>query len=105
DSIPMSTLIQLLQRIFKHSLIQVFHSSMLVDEDCNVCEDASACLSKDNAVNQKSVRNNDQVLLEDRYGLFDSEVVCRDSKEDNENQSANVSICDHYAMIKVHEET
>ncbi|GKD14757.1 hypothetical protein Tco_1199164 [Tanacetum coccineum] len=75
-----------------------------VDEDCNVCEDASACLSKDNAVNQKSVGNNDQVLLEDGDGLFDSEAGCRDSEEDNENQPANVSIRDLYAMIKVHEE-
>ncbi|GKF48577.1 hypothetical protein Tco_0141828, partial [Tanacetum coccineum] len=33
----------------------------LVDQECNVCEDASACLCKDNAVNQKSVGNNDQV--------------------------------------------
>ncbi|GKE14710.1 hypothetical protein Tco_1422287, partial [Tanacetum coccineum] len=76
----------------------------LVDEDCNVCEDASAGLSKDNAVNQKSVGNNDQVLLEDGDGLFDSEAGCRDSEEDNENQPANVSIRDLYAMIKVHEQ-
>ncbi|GJR76400.1 hypothetical protein Tco_0088765 [Tanacetum coccineum] len=57
----------------------------LVDEECNVCEDASAFLCKDNAVNQKSVGNNDQVLLEDRDGLFDSEAGCRDTEEDNEN--------------------
>ncbi|GJX36564.1 hypothetical protein Tco_0248121 [Tanacetum coccineum] len=76
----------------------------LVDQECNVCEDASACLCKDNAVNQKSVGNNDQVLLEDGDGLFDSEAGCRDSEEDNENQPANVSIRDLYAMIKVHEQ-
>nr|GFC53646.1 hypothetical protein [Tanacetum cinerariifolium] len=49
-------------------------------------------------------RNNDQLLLEDGDGLFDLEVGCRNSKEDNENQPANVSIRDLYAMIKVHEE-
>ncbi|GJW51816.1 hypothetical protein Tco_0093167 [Tanacetum coccineum] len=76
----------------------------LVDEDCNVCEDASAGLSKDNAVNENFVGNNDQLLLEDGDGLFDSEVGCRNSKEDNENQPANVSIHDLYAVIKVHEE-
>ncbi|GJX78966.1 hypothetical protein Tco_0327115 [Tanacetum coccineum] len=76
----------------------------LVDEDCNVCEDASAGLFKDNAVNKKSIGNNDQVLLEDGYGLFNSEAGCRDSEEDNENQPTNVSIHDLYAMIKVHEE-
>nr|GEY95411.1 phospholipase-like protein [Tanacetum cinerariifolium] len=64
----------------------------LVDEDCNVCDDASAGLSKDNVVNEKSVGNNDQLLLEDGNGLFDSEAGCRNSEEDNENQSANVSI-------------
>ncbi|GJV67306.1 phospholipase-like protein [Tanacetum coccineum] len=72
-----------------------------VDEDCNVCEDASAGLSKDEIVNDK---NNDQLLLEDGDGLFDSEAGCRNSEEDNENQPANVSIRDLYAMIKVHEE-
>ncbi|GJU74979.1 hypothetical protein Tco_1266384 [Tanacetum coccineum] len=74
----------------------------LVDEDCNVCEDAFVGLSKDNAVNEKSVGNNDQLLLEDGDGIFDSEAGCRNSKEDNENQSANVSIRDLYAVIKVH---
>ncbi|GJX54881.1 hypothetical protein Tco_0284778 [Tanacetum coccineum] len=72
-----------------------------VDEDYNVCEDASASLSKDEILNDK---NNDQVLLEDGDGLFDSEAGCRDSEEDNENQLANVSIRDLYAMIKVHEQ-
>ncbi|GJU35471.1 phospholipase-like protein [Tanacetum coccineum] len=72
----------------------------LVDEDCNVCEDASAGLSKDNAVNEKSVGNNDQLLLEDGDGLFDSEAGCRNSEEDNENQPANVSIRDLYAVVK-----
>nr|GEV39568.1 hypothetical protein [Tanacetum cinerariifolium] len=76
----------------------------LVDEDCNVCEDDSAGLSKDNVVNEKSFRNNDELLLEDGDGLFDSEASCRYSKEDNENQLANVSIRDLYAVIKVHEE-
>ncbi|GJX16555.1 phospholipase-like protein [Tanacetum coccineum] len=75
----------------------------LVDEDCNVCEDASAGLSKDN-VNEKSVGINDQLLLEDGDGLFDSEAGCRNIKKDNENQSANVSIRDLYAVIKLHEE-
>ncbi|GJT17198.1 hypothetical protein Tco_0875904 [Tanacetum coccineum] len=76
----------------------------LVDEDYNVCEDASAGLSKDNVVNEKSVRNNDQLLLEDGDGLFDSEAGCRNSEEDNENQPANVSIRDIYALVKLHEE-
>ncbi|GJX01628.1 receptor-like protein kinase FERONIA [Tanacetum coccineum] len=76
----------------------------LVDEDCNVCDDAFAGLSKDNAVNEKSVGNNDQLLLEDGDGLFDSEAGCRNSEEDNENQPANVSIRDLYAVIKGHEE-
>nr|GEV59745.1 hypothetical protein [Tanacetum cinerariifolium] len=76
----------------------------LVDEDCNVCDDASAGLSKDNVVNEKSVGNNDQLLLEDGNGLFDSEAGCRNSEEDNENQSANVSIRNLYVVIKVHEE-
>ncbi|GKC92799.1 hypothetical protein Tco_1158241, partial [Tanacetum coccineum] len=75
-----------------------------VDEDCNVCEDASAGLSKDNVVNEKSIGNNDQLLLEDGDGLFDSEAGCRNSEENNENQPANVSIRDLYAMVKVHEE-
>ncbi|GKE72936.1 hypothetical protein Tco_1534977, partial [Tanacetum coccineum] len=76
----------------------------LVDEDCNVCKDASAGLSKDNAVNEKSVGNNDQLLLEDGDGLFYSEAGCRNSEEDNENQPANVSIRDLYAVVKVHKE-
>ncbi|GJV13333.1 hypothetical protein Tco_1354874 [Tanacetum coccineum] len=76
----------------------------LVDEDCNMCEDASAGLSKDNAVNENFVGNNDQLLLEDGDGLFDSEAGCRNSEEDNENQPANVSIHDLYAVVKVHEE-
>ncbi|GJU62901.1 hypothetical protein Tco_1244736 [Tanacetum coccineum] len=74
----------------------------LVDEDCNLCEDASASLSKDNAVNEKAVGNNDKLLLEDRDGLFDIEAGCRNSEEDNENQPANVSMRDLYAVIKVH---
>nr|GEU47620.1 phospholipase-like protein [Tanacetum cinerariifolium] len=76
----------------------------LVDGDCNVWDDAFAGLSKDNVVNEKSVGNNDQLLLEDGDGLFDSEAGCRNSEEDNENQPTNVSICDLYAVIKVHEE-
>nr|GEU49328.1 phospholipase-like protein [Tanacetum cinerariifolium] len=76
----------------------------LVDEDCNVSDDASASLSKDNAINEKSVGNNDHLLLEDGDGLFDLEADCRNSEEDNENQPTNVSICDLYAVIKVHEE-
>ncbi|GKA61342.1 hypothetical protein Tco_0760749 [Tanacetum coccineum] len=78
----------------------------LVDEDCNVCEDASAGLSKDNAVNEKSVGNNDQLLLEDGDGLFDFKIGpgYRNSEEDNENHPANVSIRDLYAVVKVHEE-
>nr|GEU38853.1 transposase, MuDR, MULE transposase domain protein [Tanacetum cinerariifolium] len=46
----------------------------LVNEDCNVCDDASVGFSKDNAVNEKSVRNNDQLLLEDGDVLFDLEA-------------------------------
>ncbi|GJU08127.1 phospholipase-like protein [Tanacetum coccineum] len=76
----------------------------LVDENCNVCKDACASLSKDNAVNEKSVGNNDQLLLEDGNGLFDSEVGCRNSEEDNENQPANVSIRDLYVVVNDHEE-
>ncbi|GKD81543.1 hypothetical protein Tco_1348382, partial [Tanacetum coccineum] len=76
----------------------------LVDEDCNVCEDASAGLSKDNVVNEKSVGNNDQLLLEDGDGLFDLKAGCRNSEEDNENQPANVSIRDLYIVVKVHGE-
>nr|GEU30425.1 phospholipase-like protein [Tanacetum cinerariifolium] len=45
-----------------------------VDEDCNVCEDASAGLSKHNVVNEKSFGNNDDLLLEDGDGLFDSKA-------------------------------
>nr|GEX71310.1 phospholipase-like protein [Tanacetum cinerariifolium] len=37
-------------------------------------------------------------------GLFDSEADCRNSKEDNENQLANVSIRNLYAVFKVHKE-
>nr|GEW16499.1 hypothetical protein [Tanacetum cinerariifolium] len=62
------------------------------DEDCNMCEDASAGLSKDSVVNKKSVGNNDHLLLEDGDGLFYSEAGCKNSEEDNENQPANVSI-------------
>ncbi|GKB52768.1 hypothetical protein Tco_0903521 [Tanacetum coccineum] len=75
-----------------------------VDEDCIVCEDASAGLSKDQILNDKLVDRECNVLLEDRDGLFDSEAGCRDSEEDNENQPANLSIRDLYAMIKVHEQ-
>ncbi|GJZ67164.1 phospholipase-like protein [Tanacetum coccineum] len=75
-----------------------------VDEDCNVCEDASAGLSKDEILNDKLVDQECNVLLEDGDGLFDSEAGCRDSEEDNENQPANVSIRDLYSMIKVHEQ-
>nr|GEW82034.1 putative copia-type protein [Tanacetum cinerariifolium] len=52
----------------------------LVDEDCNVCEDASAGLSKDNVVNENYFRNNDELLLEDVDGLFDSEACCRNKR-------------------------
>ncbi|GJY35488.1 hypothetical protein Tco_0420866 [Tanacetum coccineum] len=76
----------------------------LIPNNCNVCEDASVGLSKDNVVNEKFVGNNDQLLLEDGDGLFDSEAGCRNSEEDNENQPANVSIRDLYAVVKVHEE-
>nr|GEY47569.1 hypothetical protein [Tanacetum cinerariifolium] len=72
-----------------------------VDDDYNVCEDASAGLSKDEIVNDK---NNDVLLLEDVNGLFDSKACYRNSEEDNANQPANVSIRDHYIVIKVHEE-
>nr|GEV34902.1 phospholipase-like protein [Tanacetum cinerariifolium] len=60
----------------------------LVDEDCNVCEDASAGLSKHNVMNEKSFGNNDEILLEDGDGLFDSKAGCRNNEEDNKNQQA-----------------
>nr|GEX87878.1 hypothetical protein [Tanacetum cinerariifolium] len=62
-----------------------FVNDKLVDEDCNVCEDASAGLSKDNDVNEKSFGNHDELLLEDGDGLFNLEASCRNSEEDNEN--------------------
>nr|GEZ19949.1 hypothetical protein [Tanacetum cinerariifolium] len=57
----------------------------LVDEECNVYEDAYRGLTKDNAVNEKSFGNNDELLLEDGDGLFDSQAGYRNSEEDNEN--------------------
>nr|GEV66184.1 hypothetical protein [Tanacetum cinerariifolium] len=58
----------------------------LVDEDYNVYDDASAGLSKDNAVNEKSVGNNDQLLMEDGDGLFDSKAGCRNKRLLKEKQ-------------------
>nr|GEX98513.1 phospholipase-like protein [Tanacetum cinerariifolium] len=80
----------------------------LVDEDCNLYEDASAGLSKDNVVNEKSFGNNDELLLEDGDGLFDSEADCRNSGAANDPMSIcsrtdmhNVEIgCDGMAIDK-----
>ncbi|GKD52802.1 phospholipase-like protein, partial [Tanacetum coccineum] len=68
-----------------------------VDKDCNVFEDASTGLSKDEIVNNKLVD-------EDCNVCQDASAGCRNSEEDNENEPANVSIRDLYAVIKVHEE-
>nr|GEU91163.1 hypothetical protein [Tanacetum cinerariifolium] len=70
-----------------------------VDEDYNVCEDASVGLSEDEIVNDKLVDEDCNV-----YDDASAEAGWRNSKEDNENQSAYVSIRDLCAMIKVHEE-
>ncbi|GJR12438.1 hypothetical protein Tco_0795090 [Tanacetum coccineum] len=93
------------QRRFKHGLIQVFHSSMVllsedgkgcgddsvlvskdnsVDEDCNVCEDASAGLSKDEIVNDKLVDEDCNVCEDASAGLSKDNVVNEKSVGNND---------------------
>ncbi|GKA96303.1 hypothetical protein Tco_0818398, partial [Tanacetum coccineum] len=74
----------------------------IVDEDGKGCEDDYVLVSKDNSVDEDC--NVCEGASTDGDGLFDSEAGCRNSKEDNENQSANVSIHDLYVMVKVHEQ-
>nr|GEV68957.1 hypothetical protein [Tanacetum cinerariifolium]GEV99538.1 hypothetical protein [Tanacetum cinerariifolium] len=66
-----------------------------VVEDSNVCEVASAGLSKDEIVNDKLV-DEDCNVCDDAS----AKAGCRNSEEDNKNQPANVLIRELYDVIK-----
>ncbi|GJT48102.1 hypothetical protein Tco_0974259 [Tanacetum coccineum] len=100
----------------------------LVDEDRNGCGDHSVGVSKDNVVdrqheydyedesvnetfldedgyedkrvNEKSVENNDQHLLENGDGVLDSEGGGINNEAGNVNQPSNVSIADLFVEVR-----